>query len=73
MSTTLTLDRAIIASVNSGVGLMRSFLHFFRKFPGTAEEVLEASIGIEYHSDNNKIMDIDVSLGVETMISRKAL
>ena len=58
--------------------MVRHFLRFFRKFPGTIEEVLEGSIvrvyrGYEYLPKNNKIMEMDIDLELETKISRREL
>ena len=57
------------------IGLVRNFLRFFRKFPGTAENVLEYSIlGVyEYCSNDNKIIEMEVDLELEMKLSRREL
>ena len=57
------------------IGLVRNFLRFFRKFDGTAENVLEYSIlGVyEYCSNDNKIIEMEVNLELEIKLSRREL
>ena len=59
-------DRASVSNMIE-IGLVRNFLRFFRKFPGTAENVPEYFIlGVyEYCSNDNKIIPMEVDLELE--------
>ena len=62
--TQLITEQAIMRSsiVDYSIGLVRNFLRFFRKFPGTAENVLEYSIlGVYIDGMNTVRMTIRLS------------
>ena len=60
--------------INVPIGLVRNFLHFFRKFPRSRRSHTKGIYRrYEYLSNNNKIMDIHVDLELEMKISRRKL
>ena len=62
--------RIILNSVTSSlyIGLARNFLRFFRKFPGTAENVLEYSI-LGVYTDGMNTVRITIKLSKWQLIS----